>query len=75
MFRIVKQPLLKAEELLPKAPAPSCSCSALQAQVEYLAGQLSAARILVNNASCCRCGKMSFEACASCWIAEAKSAS
>ena len=74
MFRIIKQPLLKAEDLLPKAPSPTCSCSALQAQVEYLAQKLSAARILVNT-SCCRCNRMSFEDCASCWIEEAKSAS
>ena len=74
MFRIIKQPLLKAEDLLPKAPSPSCSCSALQAQVEYLAGRLSAARILVNT-SCCRCDRMSYENCADCWVAEAKSAS
>lgn len=35
--------------------------------VQYLAGQLSKARILVNGEMCARCGKYGPETCARCW--------
>ena len=43
----------------------------IMGQAVFLAERLSEARILVNNDSCARCQKMSFEACKICWIEEA----
>jgi len=53
-----------------------CACAderrLLDAMIDYLAGELSRARILVNNDKCCRCTRMSYDACRACWRGHAR---
>ena len=48
--------------------ADECKCASLRAQVEFLAGELSRARIRPDHDRCCRCTEYGYEACRLCWI-------
>lgn len=45
-----------------------CACANVKAQIEYLAGELSRARIRPAQDRCCRCIDYGYEACKACWI-------
>ena len=47
---------------------PKCVCLNTKAQIEFLAGELSRARIRPAQDRCCRCIDYGYEACKACWI-------
>ena len=45
-----------------------CACANAKAQIDFLAGELSRARIRPDQDRCCRCTEYGYEACKACWI-------